>query len=122
VAQKQNVSHGQQETSISRLLISNMVCNVSETTWKHRLDIFVDDTFSISEAIKSRTTLEVKIRRKIVIEKLKTFIYEEDGLTIVEYAVAAGLITALVAGAFTALGVSVENVITTVTGYLPPVP
>lgn len=54
-----------------------------------------------------------------MIEKLKTFICEEDGLTIVEYAVAAGLITALVAGAFTALGVSVENVITTVTGYLP---
>jgi pilus assembly protein Flp/PilA len=54
-----------------------------------------------------------------VIEKIKAFMYEEDGLTIVEYAVAAGLITALVAGAFTALGVSVENVITTVTGYLP---
>ena len=57
-----------------------------------------------------------------MIEKLRTFILEEDGLTIVEYAVAAGLITALVAGAFTALGVSVENVITTVTGYLPAVP
>ena len=61
-------------------------------------------------------------RRKIVIEKIKAFMCEEDGLTIVEYAVAAGLITALVAGAFTALGVSVENVITTVTGYLPAVP
>jgi Flp pilus assembly pilin Flp len=60
-----------------------------------------------------------KDRRKIVIEKIKAFMREEDGLTIVEYAVAAGLITALVAGAFTALGVSVENVITTVTGYLP---
>ena len=58
-------------------------------------------------------------RRKIVIEKLRNFFYEEDGLTIVEYAVAAGLITALVAGAFTALGVSVESVITVVTGYLP---
>lgn len=54
-----------------------------------------------------------------MIEKIKAFMREEDGLTIVEYAVAAGLITALVAGAFTALGVSVENVITTVTGYLP---
>ncbi len=54
-----------------------------------------------------------------MIEKIKAFMCEEDGLTIVEYAVAAGLITALVAGAFTALGVSVQNVITTITGYLP---
>jgi pilus assembly protein Flp/PilA len=74
-----------------------------------------------SEANKSRTTRN-KDRRKIVIEKLRTFILDEDGLTIVEYAVAAGLITALVAAAFTALGVSVDNVIRTVTGFLPAVP
>jgi len=46
------------------------------------------------------------------------FLRSEEGLTIVEYAVAAGLITATVAGAFTALGVTVEGVITTVTGFI----
>ena len=46
---------------------------------------------------------------------LKAFFRNEDGLTIVEYAVAAALITVGVAGAFTALGVTVQGVITAVT-------
>ncbi len=46
------------------------------------------------------------------------FLRDEDGLTIVEYAVAAGLITATVAGAFFALGGTVEGIITTVDGFL----
>jgi len=50
--------------------------------------------------------------------KLMKFLREEDGLTIVEYAVAAGLITATVAGAFFALGGTVEGIITTVDGFL----
>jgi pilus assembly protein Flp/PilA len=83
------------------------------------LFFLIDDAFRFFRGKKKVGLLGNKERRKIVIEKIKTFMYEEDGLTIVEYAVAAGLITALVAGAFTALGVSVENVITTVTGYLP---
>ena len=49
-----------------------------------------------------------------------TFLRDQHGLTIVEYAVAAGLITAAVALAFVALGGSVNNIITTVTGYLTP--
>jgi len=53
-----------------------------------------------------------------VIDKIKTFLRDQDGLTIVEYAVAAGLITAAVAGAFFALGGTVEGVITTVNGYI----
>ena len=53
-------------------------------------------------------------------DKLMKFLQEEDGLTIVEYAVAAGLITATVAAAFFALGVTVENVITTVQGFITP--
>ncbi len=53
-------------------------------------------------------------------DKLKRFLHEEDGLTIVEYAVAAGLITAAVAAAFVALGGSVNTIITTITGYLAP--
>lgn len=37
------------------------------------------------------------------------FVKDEDGLTVVEYAVAGGLITALVVGTFTALGLAVEG-------------
>ena len=53
-------------------------------------------------------------------KKLITFLRDEDGLTIVEYAVAAGLITAAVAAAFVALGGSVNTIITTIDGYLQP--
>ena len=53
-----------------------------------------------------------------MLEKIKNFLRQEEGLTIVEYAVAAGLITALVAGAFQALGVTVLGVITTINGFI----
>lgn len=39
------------------------------------------------------------------------FLRDEDGLTIVEYAVAAGLISALVVAAFTNLGTTVLGII-----------
>ena len=55
-----------------------------------------------------------------MIEKLRTFIYQEEGLTIVEYAVAAGLITAAVALAFTNLGAAVNAVIVLITGFITP--
>ncbi len=45
---------------------------------------------------------------------LNVFFRNEDGLTIVEYAVAAALITLGVAAAFTALGGTVNGVITAV--------
>ena len=51
-------------------------------------------------------------------DKLMAFLRDQDGLTIVEYAVAAGLITATVAAAFFALGGTVEGVITTINGYI----
>ena len=54
-------------------------------------------------------------------EKIKTFLRSEEGLTIVEYAVAAGLITVTVAGSFGLLGAAVESVITAVTSYITPV-
>ncbi len=44
-------------------------------------------------------------------EAVRKFARDEDGLTIVEYAVAGGLITAGVVGAFTLLGDTVEDVI-----------
>jgi pilus assembly protein Flp/PilA len=51
-------------------------------------------------------------------EKIRAFLRTEEGLTIVEYAVAAGLITATVAAAFGLLGAAVQTVITTITGYI----
>ena len=57
-----------------------------------------------------------------MIEKLRTFLNEERGLTIVEYAVAAGMITLLVVGAFTDLGGAVQAVITTITGFITAAP
>jgi len=53
-----------------------------------------------------------------MIEKLKAFFREEEGLTIVEYAVAAGMITLLVVTAFQNLGGAVQTVITTITGFI----
>jgi pilus assembly protein Flp/PilA len=53
-----------------------------------------------------------------VIEKLKCFLRNEEGLTIVEYAVAAGLITAAVAASFATLGGVVDGVIVAVTGFI----
>ncbi|MDA7085792.1 Flp family type IVb pilin [Pseudomonas sp. SA3-5] len=44
------------------------------------------------------------------------FVKDEDGLTIVEYAVAGGLITLFVVGAFQALGTAVETNINDLTG------
>lgn len=44
-------------------------------------------------------------------EKLRKFIQDEEGLTVVEYAVAGGLITVAVVGAFTALGGTVNGII-----------
>ncbi len=53
-------------------------------------------------------------------DKILTFLREEDGLTIVEYAVAAGLITAAVAAAFFALGGTVNGIIVALNGFLTP--
>lgn len=49
--------------------------------------------------------------QNIKISMLK-FMKDEDGLTVVEYAVAGGLIAAVTIAAFRALGVTVTGVIT----------
>ncbi len=54
---------------------------------------------------------------------LLKFAKDENGLTIVEYAVAGGLITALVAASFTSLGQAVLtkiNALVTALGGTPP--
>jgi pilus assembly protein Flp/PilA len=50
-------------------------------------------------------------RRKSMKKQITAFLRDEDGLTIVEYAVAAGLISALVVLAFTNLGTTVLGII-----------
>ena len=66
---------------------------------------------SVSESIRSTPTQNLKIRRRTVKKKLKAFLRNEEGLTIVEYAVAAGLVTAAVVASFIALGGAVDGVI-----------
>ena len=53
-----------------------------------------------------------------MIDKIKTFLRDQDGLTIVEYAVAAGLITATVATAFFTLGGTIDGIIKQLNVYL----
>ncbi len=52
--------------------------------------------------------------------KLHDFLRDEEALTIVEYAVAAGLIVSALVAALLALGVSINTVITLVNDILTP--
>jgi pilus assembly protein Flp/PilA len=54
--------------------------------------------------------------------KVMKFLKDEEGLTIVEYAVAGALISATVVGAFAALGGAVEAKIDLLTGYIGGTP
>jgi len=62
----------------------------------------------------------VKDKIKIMKDKIRTFLRDQDGLTIVEYAVAGGLIAAAVAASFTLLGTAVDGVILTLEGFINP--
>jgi len=57
---------------------------------------------------------------KTLSKMLKAFWQEETGLTIVEYAVAAMMITIIVIGGFTALGTAVDFQIRRVATLLNP--
>jgi pilus assembly protein Flp/PilA len=52
--------------------------------------------------------------------KVMKFLQDEEGLTIVEYAVAGALISATVALAFTNLGAAVQAKIIQLTGFIGP--
>lgn len=60
------------------------------------------------------------------IQKIKAavvkFAKDEEGLTVVEYAVAGGLIAAVTVAAFRALGITVTGVITGINGALNGTP
>jgi pilus assembly protein Flp/PilA len=55
---------------------------------------------------------------KSVRKYLSAFLHDEDGLTMVEYAIAGTLITLAAVAAFTALGTNVAARITTIAGHL----
>jgi len=55
-------------------------------------------------------------------KQITAFLRDEDGLTIVEYAVAAGLISAAVVLAFTNLGTTVLGIINGLIGALTGAP
>ena len=63
---------------------------------------------------------------KMNLQTIKTpvlkFIKDEDGLTVVEYAVAGGLISLAVVAAFTLLGTTVAAVIGNITAVLTATP
>ena len=51
---------------------------------------------------------------------LKNFVSNEDGLEMVEWAIVAALVTAAGAGAFAALGTNVTTALTTLSGIVAP--
>lgn len=55
-------------------------------------------------------------------EFIQKFLADEDGLTVVEYAVAGGLIAAALVTAFITLGGTVEGIITDINDELTPTP
>lgn len=57
---------------------------------------------------------------QIIKPSLLKFIKDEDGLTVVEYAVAGGLIAAVTVAAFQTLGLTVTGVITGINTALTP--
>ena len=63
----------------------------------------------------SRRAIRISLRAH---ENLMHLLRENEGLTIVEYAVTAGLIAAAVAATFGVLGATVNAIIATVIGFL----
>ena len=49
---------------------------------------------------------------------IKTFLQDETGLELSEYAVAAALVTLAVIGAFTSVGTNIQTVITNLAGNI----
>ncbi len=64
--------------------------------------------------------MELKIRRRSINQKIKTFVCEEVGLTTVEYAIAAALIVAALVLTFQGLGGAVAAAIGDITSFITP--
>jgi Flp pilus assembly pilin Flp len=52
--------------------------------------------------------------------RLNSFLNDDRGVTVVEYAIAAGLISATIVVALFALGVNISGIITTLATFLTP--
>jgi pilus assembly protein Flp/PilA len=61
--------------------------------------------------------MEIHLMNKVM-QEVKSFLEDEEGLTVVEYAVAGGLISIAVVGAFSALGDEVCGVIDRLTNAI----
>ncbi|EEF25153.1 conserved hypothetical protein [Ricinus communis] len=68
---------------------------------------------SISVGDASNQSGVTAMNREQLIEKVKAFLKDEEGLTMVEYAVAGGLVTAAAVTAFTTLGGAIVTRINT---------
>ena len=55
---------------------------------------------------------------RIMRERVKTFLRRDQGLSIVEYAIAAGLVVAAIAVSFNTLGTTIDGLIVTVIAFL----
>ena len=53
-------------------------------------------------------------------KNLRAFLRDEEAVTVVEYAVAAGLIAATLAASLLALGITVNSIITSINAFLTP--
>jgi pilus assembly protein Flp/PilA len=66
-----------------------------------------DKIVALTNAITGGYVL--RLRRQDMFDRLRAFLCDEEGLTMVEYAVAGSLITAAAVAAFTDLGTAVAN-------------
>ena len=76
---------------------------------------------SISRDLSRSNKRVFERKEKTMKEKMVSFLKDEQGLTMVEYAVAGGLITAGAVAAFTLLGANVDRIIRLINGYLDAV-
>lgn len=51
---------------------------------------------------------------------LKSFVHDERGITVVEYAIGAGLISASIVAGLMALGLSITRILMTLVGFMTP--
>jgi len=82
-----------------------------------RLAITKDRSKRLARSIHSEVIEMIELKKA-----LTAFVKDDEGLTTVEYAVAGGLIAAVVVGAFLTLGSTVGNIITYINTQLSASP
>jgi pilus assembly protein Flp/PilA len=82
-------------------------CFAARATW--HLGRFHSFSANVHSGRHGRRSEVIKMIRQAIKTSVLAFVKDEDGLTIVEYAVAGGLITGAVVVAFTLLGGAVDT-------------